>query len=256
MESISSWHIKQTLPPLQLPYSNLQEKVNLRPGEFLIIAGAEGSGKSTLAVNLAASFPTLYCAQDQPPHIRTRLNALLLDITTNQAAFYADTDPQQLAQQLTALNNHQLIINSGRVSSDRIRIMTEAYEEYNGHSPDIVIVDNLIDCIVDNLDYHDNKFYARLLPELKEMAEELETVVVGLHHVKRPSVGDVWPMKSQSLIYGGERAAAHVWGVRVRDDSFGPMLDIAILKQRMGPADRNGKMVVTLEWEPEYGKVR
>ena len=249
METASSWDSSPLSPAIDIPFRRLAERVSVRPGEFVIVAAGEADGKSTLATNLAVHMPSLYVAQDNPDHVSIRLAALMLDITTKECEELATSDPRTLSMLLEEVGNHRLLVQKGEVSPEGFRSKVEAYTEFVGHPPNVVVVDNLIDMVVAGHTYHENTFYAKIFPALKQIASDCKTVVIGLHHLKR---GLEWPPTSQGMLYGGERAAAHVWAVRV---DAGQFMDVAILKQRQGEADRNGQLQVTLDWYPEYGRI-
>lgn len=245
--------------PIRLPWRNLNEVVNLRTKELVMIAGAPGGGKSTVAANLAVGLdqPILYCAQDSPASILSRLTALTLgkETTMIQNALASETMRGPVISQMYG-KHPTLVVNRGPVETGRLREMCVALSEWIGHAPPVIIVDNLIDLIVPGHTHHETTFYSAALPELKRLAEDMDSCVMVLHHVTRgggePHGQGQLPLKMNDLLYAGEREARHVWGVYRAGDRI---IKVQILKQQDGPADAEGQMEISLGWYPRLGKL-
>lgn len=245
--------------PIALPWRALNEVVNLRTKELVMLAGAPGGGKSTVAVNLAigANMPVLYCAQDSPASVLSRLTGLTLgrESSTIQNALASDSMRPAVVEQMRG-KHPLLVVNRGPVETSRLRDMCVALTEWIGHPPPLIFVDNLIDLIVPGHSHHDTTFYSVALPELKRLAEDMDSCVVVLHHVTRGG-GEAHgqgqqPLRMNDLLYAGEREARHVWGVY---NNGAGVLKVQVLKQQDGPADPAGGMEVPLRWYPRLTKL-
>jgi replicative DNA helicase len=249
--------------PVTTPWRTLNDLITLRTQELIIVAGGPGGGKSTVAVNLAqqVDYPVLYFAQDTPASVKSRIAALQTGFKT--ASVY-DSLSNPRTQRSIADNPRMrdlrdtLIIEEGHVTVNYIQLAVEALTEWIGKSPPLVIIDNLIDLVVEGHTYHDNKFYAESLPQLKQMARELDFCVMLLHHVTRTdSSGNRHgqgnrPVRLTDLFYGGERTARHVWGVYIPQDNE---LRVQILKNQDGPADPDGKLYTSFRWLPSFTRI-
>jgi len=243
---------------IHLPWTNLNRSIHLATKELVILAGAPGGGKSTFAVNLAMSvdYPTLYIAQDSPASILARMSALGTDMSTDDARTTMARDRMGLASKLEKVRP-TLVFERGAKTVAHIGKSVVALTEWLGRPPPLVFVDNLIDLVVPGHTHSDNAFYSTALPELKQMANELDTTVIALHHVIRSSdtrkegLGRSG-IKLSDLLYAGEREARHVWGVY---NNGADRLAVQILKQQDGKADPGGHVTEWLRWVPEFGKL-
>ena len=212
-----------------------------------------------LAVNLATGIdlPILYCAQDSPSSILSRLTGLTLgrEINTIQNALASETMRGSVVEAMRG-QHPTLVVNRGPVETNRLREMCVALTEWIGHPPPIIIIDNLIDLIVPGHTHHETTFYSAVLPDLKHLAEEMDACVIVLHHVTRgggePHGQGQLPLKMNDLLYAGEREARHVWGIYNDGHSI---IRVQVLKQQDGPADPGGEMSVALRWYPRLGKL-
>ncbi len=249
---------------LTLPWHALNQLVTLRTNELVILAGAPGGGKSMVAVNMAMEmqYPILYFAQDSPNSILARMGAIATGRKTSEVAS-AFEDPEvrgRLAHRLEGHQNPMLIFNRGAVTIDQLEQKVHAMREWAGMYPPLVFIDNLIDMIVPGVTHTETTFYATILPQLKQMCNENDMTIIGLHHVTRGGGSETShgtgtrPIKMNDLLFAGEREARHVWGV------FHPAADehqlqLQILKQQDGPADPDGGLRVGLRWFPEHGRI-
>ncbi len=247
---------------LRIPWWWLESKVKLATKELLIVGAAPAGGKSTLAINWAMNvdYSVLYLAQDSAPSVLTRMVALAKDWTIDQAREALETEGgrERVAAEVAATRPN-LVLESGAQDIMGIRARIEALHEWLGEPPRLVIVDNLIDLVVPGYQHGEMGFYATALPELKQVALDLDVCMLVLHHVVRKTAdgksvgaGGV-PLKLTDLTFAGEREARHVWGVYHDQKS---KLTVQILKQQDGQADRDGGFRETFAWVPELNLVR
>ncbi len=247
---------------LPMPFQSLNDIATLRTQELVVVAGGPGGGKSTLAVNIAhaVDFPVLYIAQDSAASVISRLVALEVGHKTERV-YRGLQDPEERDQILRSLKRvrNTLVLETGTVTVERVRMLLEGLEEWIGYPPPLVIIDNLIDMTVPGKNFSDQGFYSESLPQLKVIAHELNTCVMVLHHVTRSAGRDGGkqglgnkPMKMADLLYAGERTARHVWGCYVSGER---QIRVQVLKQQDGAADPDGNLGVYLRWVPEYTKL-
>lgn len=246
---------------LRLPWYDLEKYVTLYTRQLVMLAGGPGGGKSTIAVNLAMAVdaPVLYIAQDSEQSVISRMAAIGLGIDVADAADRMQKERTRLEMgSALAEIRPSLVIATGAHTVELIEERILALTEWLGHAPRMVILDNLIDTLAPGFHYNDPGFYSYLLPQLKQQAQDLDTCMIVLHHVRRSSdSGSIGtgsrPMRMDDLLYAGERETRHVWGVYHRDKHH---MKVQVLKQTDGPADPDGALEVELLWYPEQGQVR
>jgi len=244
---------------IHVPWRALDQIVTLRTGELVIIGGAAGGGKSTLAANMAINMtdPMLYCAQDSPASVLSRMTALALSTETGSVQVdMTDEQSRDIIAAKMADVRPSLVFNKGPITVDYLEQMCIALKEWMGIAPRAIIIDNLIDLIIPGRSHHETTFYSVALPELKQVALKHNTCVMALHHVTRGGGSThgkgQGPMQINDLLYAGEREARHVWGVY---NDGGDNLIVQVLKQQDGRADPQGDLRVTLRWYPKLGKL-
>lgn len=245
---------------VRLPFPRLNRAVDLRTRELLVVGGAPGSGKSTLAVALAVKLaePTLYIVQDSPASVLARIAANVLRIPTSMAHhMLTEKDPATLNQLATKVGPERLMITSGAHTVGLIKEKLDAYHEWAGGPPSVVVLDNLVDTRSEKGTAAENIFYADVLLSLKQVAIETDCLFVVLHHVTRAGRDGEHdmgrqPIKMRDLLFAGEREARHVWGVYNNGKN---VMQVQILKQQDGMADPLGSVRIPFAWDPAYSSL-
>lgn len=243
---------------LLLPWRNLNRVIRLHTKELVVLAGAPGGGKSMLAVNIAmhSEYPAIYFAQDSPASILVRMASIALNVSHNDAHRMISTDREGLARAMEDVRP-TLLFERGAVTIERVQNSVQALTEWLGEAPPLVFIDNLIDMMVEGYRASETGFYATVLPQLKQMANELNTSVIVLHHVIRSGESRAEGrgrsgIKMSDLLFAGEREARHVWGVY---NDGKDRMTVQVLKQQDGPADPDGKMIEHLRWYSKANKI-
>ena len=212
-----------------------------------------------VSANLAMSLdvPVLYCAQDTPASMLSRMTALHLGEEIKDIAYALTDDDHRdsIASQMDTMKQ-DLIFNRGAVTIDHLRDMLVALREWIGRSPPVVIIDNLIDLIVPGHNHGELTFYSVALTELKRLAQEQDTLIIALHHVTRGGGSrhgqGQSPISMNDLLYAGEREARTVFGIY---NDGNDVITVQVLKQQDGRADPAGDLQIPLRWYPRAGKL-
>jgi len=228
--------------------------VNLRTKELVIVAGAPGAGKSALAIalSMAVDFPVLYIAQDSPASVASRMMANVLNRPVRTVQREVERNPKAIEMDIKSrIPSTKLVLATGPHTVDMVRDEILAMREWLGISPPMVVIDNLIDMKSEKGSSAENIFYSDVLLSLKQVAIELDTCIVVLHHVVRGDFSHDSSMgrkrlRLRDLLFAGEREARHVWGVW-NDGDMG--LFLSVLKQQDGPADPYGTLSVRFRWD-------
>jgi hypothetical protein len=233
--------------------------VSFHTGEIAVLAGAPGGGKSTVAVNWAwrASCPCLYLAQDRPLSVLARFVAVALNRSVADISF---DELEYWGSRMAELGKREeLVFEGGAQTVQGVEHRIEALKEWLGVPPHLVFVDNLFDLRSEGANYMDVGFYADVLPAVKQLAIESDVGIVLLHHVTRSGERGkkhgqgTEPLTMTDLLFGGEKEAAHVWGVY--RGLGNRQLNFQVLKQGDGRADAGGGLSVPLTWQPEVGRL-
>lgn len=228
--------VKGDVVPLCWP--KLSDHVEPRPGYLVIILGAPGVGKSTLGLQWAYSLktPALICSLDTDLMSQAiRVRAMLENKHTSAMQRDIEENPENwerfFSQSLPLVRWSE----TPMVAEDLDELL-EAEKEFLGVVPSLVVVD----VVGDLCEKEDLEHYLEAFKTLHRIARKQKVVVAALHHLKR---GDAAKGATKfglaEGLFGGERVAEIVLGMWQPAQST---VMIAVLKNRMGLADRGGDL--------------
>lgn len=235
--------IAATLPTV---YTSLAARqINLRRGEVSLVAGQPGAGKSTLALHWAwkAKVPCLYFSADTHEHtMALRLASMITDVDQSQLEPMME-DSQWAADVLAQAKHIRWCFESAPSLAD-IELEMEAFNELYGEPPQLVVVDNLLDCT--HSDGDEWASMRSLLRELKWQARHSSSAFLCLHHTSEGVPGN--PAPPRNAIQGKvAQTPALILTVTNSNPGF---LGICSVKNRYGPSDPAGAAVTWLVYEP------
>lgn len=224
-----------------------QSNITFRRGEISVIAGTPGAGKSTvaLAVSLRAGVRTLYVSADTNQHtMAMRLYSMVTGESQRDAELVLAHDPERAKAALAAAG-HIFWSFEPSPSIDEIFDEVAAFEEVWGDSPELIVVDNLMDVSSGGDDF---KGMQAVMKELKYLARKTNAAMVVLHHTKESYTGS--PCQPMSAVQGMVNQLPALI-LTVGQAGMGTM-GVAAVKNRYGQPDPTGNTPVWLQFNGEY----
>lgn len=234
-------------PSLPNAYDSfLAKQIAFRRGEVSMIAGQPGAGKSTLALALAvrAGVSTLYFSADTHAHTMSlRLVSMLTGVNqTNAEPMMMEN--RQWASEILAEAGHIRWSFESAPSMRDIETELAAHIELTGESPELVVVDNLVDCVGGDGDEWGS--LRSMMKDFKWLAREHECSFIVLHHTSEGIQGNPCPPR---FSLQGKVAQTPALILTVSNDNNG-FLGVCPVKNRYGPSSPSGSDPVWLSYDP------
>lgn len=132
---------------------------------------------------------------------------------------------------------------------DHMWMEAEAFREVNGIYPHHTIIDILMD--VDYEGAGEQNYWA-LMAEFKVMAREQQTALTIVHHTSESSKAGSPPPRSAIM---GKASQLPILVLTLWGDGHAGTLDVAVVKNRFGPADAMAKKFFRMKAEPELCRI-
>ena len=233
-------------PSLPNMYPSLMEKqVAIRIGEVSLIAGQPASGKSSLAMALAvrSGVSTLYLSADTHAHTMSmRMIAMLTETNQDVIEQAMASEPGWASDMLKQADHIRWSFDSAPTVSS-IEEEIKAHIELYSKAPELVVIDNLTDVVVDGDEFGGMR---STMKDFKWLAREYETAVLVLHHASEGVQGNPCPPRFSLM---GKVAQTPALVLTVHQDPAG-FLGVAAVKNRYGPSRADGSDPVWLRYDP------
>jgi replicative DNA helicase len=217
-----------------------------RRGQFSLVAAAPGVGKTLFATNLCVRTPvqSLYLSADSDEWtVKQRACSILSGskLTDVEQQLNDPAWEKLYAEQLRRTDHVDWCFQSD-IDLDFIVQRILAHIELRGEAPQLVVVDNLGNTVVDQ-DNESSELRAACR-ELQRIARTMNTHVMALHHVKGAKENGTLPILLGDLLYNIGKIPELVLGIH-RDD--------AKTLQYVGvPKNRGGRSGMTLQLPVDY----
>lgn len=233
--------------PLPDVWSALASKqIKFRRGQVCMVAAAPNAGKSMFALiySVRAAVPTLFFSAD------TDTTTVMIRAAANASGHNQVTVEENLSNNTHYYDKH--FERLGHIkwvfdpspSLDDIELEIKAYVELYGISPELIVIDNLM-----NVAAESNDEWAGLrmiMVELHDMARKTEACVLILHHVSEQSEygSTTRPPARRSL--HGKVSQLPALILTLGYDPNNAELNVAAVKNRFGPHTSDASDYATL----------
>lgn len=230
-----------------------QATIKFRQGQLQVVMALPGRGKTLLALWYAikSGLDCLYFSFDSDEGtISNRAAAIMMDKTTSEVKAMRDTPAiVEVEDALSEMQKRVRFNFSGTPTMDDVYEETEAWVELFGTTPDLIVVDNLLNLRGGS----DSEFTALRdsMAALHGLARDTESSVILLHHVN----SSLLSAQSKSVRIE-ENKPAHFGAMmgqlgQLPESVYSVALDgnryhIAAVKNRDGIADPSANSFVTL----------
>lgn len=253
--------LRLTGRPVPVPWRGLGRWVKPRGQNLMLVLAAGGVGKSAFALEWALSLghPCLYVSLDTSlvDH-GVRILARDTGLRVEDIQEGHDDDPDDWSATwgdvLSELDYPARFCDIAQTARE-VDELVAAETEYWGDAPLLVIVDNLGNLLEKDEGAAE---YRRVLRELHmRVAKKHDTLVVALHHLRklppkqsRKDEDDedleqgTKPVKLSDALYESDKEAQYVLGLWRPEPK---RMAVGVLKNRMGPASRTGRLHTTLD---------
>lgn len=228
--------------------------VRPRQGEMVMIAGRSGSQKSGFALWWCSqmNLPTLYFSADMTARQASiRLACSRLERATEEVEEMLAAGGERAVEVRKALRPLKITFSFGSpITWGAVESELDAWVEIFGAYPKVIVIDNLMDMQGGEADY---QAQMTLMQDLHALSRMTEATVMVLHHASdktwdATNAPGIPP--SRRDIKGGLSEKPELI-LTLGLDPHNRRLNIACVKQRMGPSDLSGGTWATLEVIPE-----
>ena len=226
-----------------------------RRGNVIMVAGRSGSGKSALAQWWTAQLSrhglsVLYFSADMSPFTASaRLASMATGHTLEEVEQGMESNPEYFT---TAADEYPI-----RFAFDNPLTLEGIEQELlvdvalNNRYPDIIVIDNLVDFEGGESDYQAQMSIMQYVTELSRITG---ATVLILHHATDKTDASVRTPPSRRDIKSGLSEKPELT-LTVAVDPDRDLLNIAVVKQRMGPADPTGTKFASLKADLAHSRL-
>lgn len=240
--------VRVLAPPLPVQNSTFQQAgLVLRRGQFSLVAAAPSVGKTLFATNVAlrTSVPSLYFSADSDEWtVKQRAISILtgMDLGTVEQQLNSEAWDKHYTETLRRSDHVDWCFNSD-IDLEFIVDRLFAHAELRGEYPQLIVVDNLGNTVVEQ--DNEGAELRAACRELQRIARLTNAHVMALHHVKGPKENGTQPILLGDLLWNIGKIPECVFGLHWSDPSrSGLVLTV--------PKNRGGKGGINLQLGVDY----
>lgn len=157
-------------------------------GQLALVAAGPGTGKSAFVLNYAlkSGVCCLYFSADSDAFVQlSRALAIMGDMGMADAVALARSGAYTTIDSVVG-NAPVRFSYDPSPSLEHIETQVHAYEELFGDYPELIVIDNALDVVIEDAEFDQSQTLDSLMGWLHDMARKTEACVVVLHHVTGP----------------------------------------------------------------------
>lgn len=222
-------------------------------GQLALVAAGPGVGKSAFVLSYAlrSKVSCLYFSADSDAFVQlSRALAILGDLSMTDAANMVLSSDFARIQALVGGSPIRFNYNPSP-TLDTITQQVYAYEELHGDYPELIVVDNALDVVMEGTDVDQAQSLDALMAWLHELARTTEACVIVLHHVTGPYNDANQPIPLSGVKGQIGRVPELILTLHKQVGGFGTsdLLNVSTVKNRGQKADPTGQSFVSLTFD-------
>ena len=240
--------------PLPTVWESLDaEGTRFLRGQLCLVAAGPGVGKSAFVLSYAlrSKVSCLYFSADSDAFVQlSRSLAILGGMNMTDAANAVLSGDVERIKGLVA--DVPIRFNySSSPTLDTITTQVHAYEELHGDYPELIVVDNALDVVMEGSDIDQAQSLDALMSWLHELARTTDACVIVLHHVTGPYNDANQPIPLSGVKGQIGRVPELILTLHKAIGDYGSSDEIRVstVKNRGQKADPSGQSFVALEFD-------
>lgn len=240
--------------PLPVVWKGLEDAgTRFQRGQLVLVAAGPGTGKSALVLNFAlkSGVSCLYFSADSDAYVQlSRSLAILGDMNMEQAGNLARSNNTQQIYNIVGDKPIRFSYNPSP-TLDHIQDQILAYDEMYGDFPELIVVDNALDVVLEGSDIDQNLSLDHLMAWLHDLARATEACVMVLHHVTGPYNDANAPIPLSGVKGQIGRVPEVILTLHKGEDTLDNNVDLHVstVKNRGHRADPSGQRFVHLTFD-------
>lgn len=220
-------------------------------GQLALIAAGPGVGKSAFVLSYAlrSGVSTMYFSADSDAYVQlSRALAIQGGMTLEDSSEIVLSDNYEKVTQILGSVPIRLSYNPSPTLGHIERAVL-AYDELHGDFPELIVVDNALDVVLDD-EEDGSQALDHLMAWLHDLARSTGACVVVLHHVTGPFNDADKPIPLSGVKGQIGRVPELILTLHKYTEDIGPdMLCVSTVKNRGQKADPSGNTYVELEFD-------
>lgn len=238
--------------PLPTVWKGLEENgTRFLRGQLALIAAGPGTGKSAFVLSYAlkSGVSAMYFSADSDAYIQlSRSLSALGDIPMHEASEMALSDDFDRVNEIIGNVPIRFSYNPSPTLG-HIEKAVIAYDELYGDYPELIVVDNALDVVLEDSD-EGGQALDQLMAWLHDLARTTGSCVIVLHHVTGPFNDADKPIPLSGVKGQIGRVPELILTLHKYTEEIGPdQLNVSTVKNRGQKADPSGNTFVELEFD-------